>query len=615
MTTFQETTTETSEYGVLAPTPDGRWSLKVRVDGRLTRCRGYWPTCEAARTALDVFAALSRSGQVAPVPVGEGARADNNAGSIQTLNGDPGKWSVRMRVRGRLVRCRGYWPTQEAAAQALHDWQVLVRNGYQSEDAPLVGPKGVRGAAPFSPASLAPVGTDGTPDRSRTLVRDVYRAFVDTHTEGGFAAMSRDRRAFWGVLTGTSKGRAGNASARLVLGDLAIGDLTWGTIQQWANSLKEPDTSKPEGDPRRVVSPSTRAKWGRHLKQLLAWSVPEYVPVSPWPQGKKVVQPQVVKKTIKRRFFMSPDEMWRIADAAGDERLLFLTMMFSGLRQGEVRALTPACLAGGLVPELVVVHAVDSYKGPARLATVKTDGSERRVAIPRDLMRDLRKHVEDNKIAPDAPLFPAPKGGRNGSAWMRHEWLNRRWNEAVAAAGVERTGNLPPNQRRTPTPHDARATAASMLQYAGVMPVECQQWLGHEDVTMTLTVYTQAATWASRHPLLLGLRRKGFSLAEAIDWLYVATHAWHVTAIGGGQDFDSAERFGPGSWRDDSDRRSDVAQEVMDIYRASRYQPAEAETRPIPVRVPVLPAQRADSLAVPADEWAGYDPAEDQPDD
>lgn len=638
---------DTTALGVLSKTKDGRWSLKVRVGTRLQRCRGYWATEADAQAALDLFGAQVRMGLDAVAPKGEGARADNHAGSVGMLNGDPEKWSVRMRVNGKVVRCRGYWLTKEAAEQALSDWAVLQRNGYAP--ASLVGPLGVRGTV--SVPSVEPTATAliGGPDKSRTLLKDVYRAFLDSHTEGGFADMSRDRHAFWGVLTGTSTARAGNTSARLVLGDIAVGDITWATIQQWANSLKEPDTSKAEDDPRRTLSPSTRAKWGRHLKQLLSWAVPEYISVSPWPQGKKVVQSKVVKKTIKKRFFMSPDEMWRIADAATNEteRLLFLTMMWAGLRQGEARALSPSCLAGADTPELVIVHAVDSYKGAARLSTVKTDGSERRVAIPRTLMRMLLQHVQDNNIGPYEPLFPAVKGGRNGSKWMRHEWLNRRWNEAVKAAKVERAGKLPPNQRRAPKPHDARATAASMLQYAGVMPVECQQWLGHEDVTMTLTVYTQASTWASRHPLLLGLRRKGFSLAEAIDWLYLATYSWHVHALGE-HEYDSAERFGPDRWKDDDDHWTEVAAEVTDIHRAWRNQPDEPRQSMIPVRVPAGPASPATALpyeprravarhlslvdgttgvteaghplTVPlfddvAETWAEYDPDEDQPDD
>lgn len=101
--------------------------------------------------------------------------------------------------------------------------------------------------------------------------------------------------------------------------------------------------------------------------------------------------------------------------------------------------------------------------GGRRTKTPKSGRSRTIPWIPERALRVLERQLE-LPGAPDAPLFPAPKGGIH----FHHAWLQRSFTPAVQKAGLAPL-----------TPHDLRHSAASWLSAKGLSIDLLQQVLGH----------------------------------------------------------------------------------------------------------------------------------------
>jgi integrase len=87
--------------------------------------------------------------------------------------------------------------------------------------------------------------------------------------------------------------------------------------------------------------------------------------------------------------------------------------------------------------------------------------------------------------------------------WTRGAVLNDAWDRARTAAGILGAPAAPaPGRRKAPTPHDARATGASLLFAVGASVPEVQQWLGRSNAVLTLNVYTEVQRCGQADPIL-----------------------------------------------------------------------------------------------------------------
>jgi integrase len=158
-----------------------------------------------------------------------------------------------------------------------------------------------------------------------------------------------------------------------------------------------------------------------------------------------------------------------IAAVLPDDRPLWATAMYAGLRRGEIQALR-ACdidLAAGL---LRVEFGWDFKEGPIEL---KSNAGRRRVPIP----AVLRDHLMEQRLRTEregAQLF----FGRTGADPFYPEQVQRRADKAWKAAGLERI-----------TFHECRHTYASLMIAAGVNAKALSTYMGHANISITLDRY------------------------------------------------------------------------------------------------------------------------------
>jgi integrase len=158
-----------------------------------------------------------------------------------------------------------------------------------------------------------------------------------------------------------------------------------------------------------------------------------------------------------------------IAAVPLEDRPLWSTAMYAGLRRGELQALR-ACdvdLAGGL---LQVERGWDHKEGPIAL---KSNAGRRRVPIA----AILRDHLVEHRLRvprEDTELF----FGRSPASPFAPEGLQRRADKAWREAGLERI-----------TPHECRHTFASLMIAAGVNAKALSTYMGHGNISITMDRY------------------------------------------------------------------------------------------------------------------------------
>lgn len=145
----------------------------------------------------------------------------------------------------------------------------------------------------------------------------------------------------------------------------------------------------------------------------------------------------------------------------------FTTLFYTGLRCGELLALTP----DDILPEksVSVTKNFERVKGKWIVLTPKTEASIRTVAIPGFLYEMLQNYIGGiYGIQPSDRIFPFT------AAALRYQLTK----------GVECAGLQPIRI------HDLRHSHASMLINMGVDIVEISKRLGHESPKITLDVYS-----------------------------------------------------------------------------------------------------------------------------
>jgi integrase len=215
-----------------------------------------------------------------------------------------------------------------------------------------------------------------------------------------------------------------------------------------------------------------------------------------------------------QRFALSKDQARRLAAGLrhDPDGALFYVMLRTGLRFGEVTALTPSEIVGGALNIWRSVRRVyepnTSGVGPKRLVSyalveeLKNTASRRTIAVPSDVLDVLSEHMERNaerleadRLAGRPPLlFRSPTGG----------WLDSKFAGTQLAAKcreldvmiVDSSGDEP--VKRPPILYELRHTCATLLLDTGARPVDVSNYLGHRDTVMLMRVYRHLDEHAPR---------------------------------------------------------------------------------------------------------------------
>lgn len=152
-----------------------------------------------------------------------------------------------------------------------------------------------------------------------------------------------------------------------------------------------------------------------------------------------------------------------IAALQEQDRPLWATAMYAGLRRGELQALR----WGDVDLERGVIRVERSWDPVAGLIEPKSRAGRRVVPVAEVLRRHLKPE------APDALAF-----GRSPTRPFDATSLGQRADRAWKAAGLDRI-----------TLHECRHTFASLLIAAGANPKAVQTYMGHASITITLDLY------------------------------------------------------------------------------------------------------------------------------
>jgi integrase len=191
------------------------------------------------------------------------------------------------------------------------------------------------------------------------------------------------------------------------------------------------------------------------------------------------------RRPTKNRPVLSPREVEELASAmktSADQTMVRL-LAYGGLRIGEAlalrrhdvdirrRTLTIRESVGETNGHLVV--------GPTKTYAVRT------ITLPTFLVGELAALLKTRPTESAALVFATKAGGHRRYRVMRRD----SWDPGVLAMNEIRASS-----EREPiavTPHDLRATCASLLVDAGASVKDVQMHLGHKDITTTLNLYAR----------------------------------------------------------------------------------------------------------------------------
>jgi integrase len=179
----------------------------------------------------------------------------------------------------------------------------------------------------------------------------------------------------------------------------------------------------------------------------------------------------VPKPAGKRDRIASPAEaMWLIEALPVEERAIWATAMYAGLRRGELRALrwSDVDLASGVIR---VERGWDDKEGEIE---AKTRAARRKVPIA----SVLRDYLVEHKVRQGGPAGTALVFGATATNPFEPSTIRRRALKAWEEAGLKRIGL-----------HEGRHTFASLMIAAGVNAKALSAYMGHASVSITFDRY------------------------------------------------------------------------------------------------------------------------------
>lgn len=201
-------------------------------------------------------------------------------------------------------------------------------------------------------------------------------------------------------------------------------------------------------------------------------------------KGVKVIRSKREKKKV---VIPTREDLRAMLQAAGDDfRPLLMTVIFTGLRSSELRALrrSDVNLKAG---EITVEQRADQW---GVIGSPKSEAGHRTVPIPPMLVSELRAWMLRSPVSPLGLLFPNSEGGVR----LHSNMLNREYWPLQVAAGLKvdtgrKDGEGVPIFRAKYDFHSLRHAAASAWIRQGVDLKCLTTWMGHSSVQITIDTY------------------------------------------------------------------------------------------------------------------------------
>jgi integrase len=160
---------------------------------------------------------------------------------------------------------------------------------------------------------------------------------------------------------------------------------------------------------------------------------------------------------------LRPEVVERLRAVGRERVLIYRTLIYTGLRAGELRTLTVARLDLTPGTECIQLEAANEKNRAGSTIPLRSD-----------LAADLRAWIAEKRLGATARLFTVPAG------------LRRILDRDMKAAGIPKRDE----RGRTVDVHAMRTTFATMLSTSGTAPRTAQAAMRHSDIKLTMGVYT-----------------------------------------------------------------------------------------------------------------------------
>lgn len=185
------------------------------------------------------------------------------------------------------------------------------------------------------------------------------------------------------------------------------------------------------------------------------------------------------KKNAEEMKYWTVDEFNKFIAAVSDKptsRVIFTTLFYTGLREGELLALTPADIDTEK-GTLSVKHSYQRIDGRDVITPPKTPKSKRTISIPPFLADMLKEYIGSiYGIKKNNRIFPHTK-----------HYLVKEMTRGCKASGVKKIRI-----------HDLRHSHCALCFSLGFAPLEVAERLGHDDPKTTLRIYAHVYPEAGR---------------------------------------------------------------------------------------------------------------------
>jgi integrase len=254
-------------------------------------------------------------------------------------------------------------------------------------------------------------------------------------------------------------------------------------VDRWSAELQSPSTIRNSIKPLQAIYRRARAREGLAVNPTRDLELP-----APSPKEVEIVAPEVAAQLLD----VLPVE----------DRALWATALYAGLRYGELRALrwSAVDLAGG------AIRVTESWDPKEGAIAPKTKNSQRTTPLP-GLLRD---YLMEHRIgAGEPPVDALVFGGKSGKPFQAAA-VYRRADRAWKAQALGRLRL-----------HQARHTYASFMIAAGVNAKALSSFMGHSSIKVTFDLYghlmpgTEAEAAALLNSYLVRNVQIGAELARA----------------------------------------------------------------------------------------------------
>ncbi|GAB3535945.1 hypothetical protein GCM10027403_14960 [Arthrobacter tecti] len=252
-------------------------------------------------------------------------------------------------------------------------------------------------------------------------------------------------------------------------GDTPLANVTYEATSDWITTLKGRDGGTAGGATRREIALTFGRLMGYAVKR-------KYLPGNPTKDAVGQADYVPAKRRSSEHVYLTLPQLLAIARHAGEYELMILLAGLTGLRWGEITALTVGDVRLGDRPQIAVTKAWADIGGSLVPGPTK-GGENRKVPIPDRLAARLATAM-DGRSAGEL-LFRSVRGHE-----LRNNLFARRhYKPAIVAAA----GDDPEFPR--PTFHSLRHTAVSLAIKNGANVKVVQRIAGHASATMTLDTY------------------------------------------------------------------------------------------------------------------------------